>query len=74
MLFFRVMSTVKEIKQAIEALTPAERAELEHLLRESPQPARPSRKLPDQSARRRRIFGNKVLPNLILESREAESA
>ena len=68
------MSTVTEIKRAIETLTPEERTELERLLRESPPPAAPSRPLPDQSARRRRIFGDKVLPNLILESREAESA
>jgi hypothetical protein len=30
------MSTVQEIKAAIDTLSPADRAELEHLLRESP--------------------------------------
>ena len=37
MLVFLVMSTVQEIKAAIDTLSPAERAELERLLRESPQ-------------------------------------
>ena len=30
------------------------------------------RLLPDYAARRRRIFGNKVLPNLVLAAREGE--
>ena len=30
------------------------------------------RPLPDYAARRRRIFGNKVLPNLVLAAREEE--
>ena len=68
------MSTVKEIKAAIEALAPEERAELERLLREpATQPTSPLT-LPDQAARRRRIFGNKVLPNLVIEARESEAA
>jgi hypothetical protein len=67
------MSTVQEIKAAIETLSPAEREELERLLHQSPSPASPL-PLPDQAARRRRIFGDRVLPNLILEARESESA
>jgi hypothetical protein len=35
------MSTVQEIKAAIETLSPAERAELEQLLRDSPPPLDP---------------------------------
>jgi hypothetical protein len=62
------VSTVQEIKAAIEALTPAQRAELERQLGE---PAHPAKKLalPDQAARRRRIFGGRVLPNLVIEAR-----
>jgi len=66
------MSTVSEIKAAIESLSPEERAELERLLRGdiSKSSARPP--LPDQAARRRRILGDKVLPNLVLEARHSE--
>jgi hypothetical protein len=67
------MSTVLEIKAAIETLSPAEREELERLLHQSPPAAAPL-PLPDQAARRRRIFGDRVLPNLVLEARESESA
>ncbi|MBI5774043.1 MAG: hypothetical protein HZA89_09915 [Verrucomicrobia bacterium] len=65
------MSTVTEIKAAIETLSPAERAELERLLRP---PAAPSGKaaLPDYAERRRRIFGDRVLPNLVIEARKLE--
>jgi hypothetical protein len=65
------MSTVQEIKAAIAALSPAERAELERVLRK-PVRATKRLKLPDQAARRRRIFGDRVLPNLVLEARELE--
>jgi len=65
------VSTVQEIKAAIAALSPAERAELDRALHK---PSRVGKrlKLPDQAARRRRIFGNRVLPNLVLEARESE--
>jgi hypothetical protein len=68
------MTTVQEIKAAIDTLSSAERARLESLLRgtgmsESP----PAVKLPDQAARRRRILGDKILPNMVLQEREAES-
>jgi hypothetical protein len=64
------MRTVLEIKTAIETLTPEQRTELEQLLRESSDlPPTPS-SLPDQAARRRRILGDKVLPNYVLLARE----
>ncbi len=64
------MSTVLEIKTAIETLTPEQRMELEQLLRESSnRPATPTA-LPDQAARRRRSLGDKVLPNYVLLARE----
>jgi hypothetical protein len=65
------MSTVQEIKAAIAALSPAERAELDRALHK-PGRAGKRLKLPVQAARRRRIFGNRVLPNLVLEARESE--
>ena len=67
------MSTVQEIKAAIETLTPAERQELECSLRQSSS-ATEALSLPDKGARRRRIFGDRVLPNLVLEAREQERA
>ncbi|MBM3891636.1 MAG: hypothetical protein FJ388_21190 [Verrucomicrobia bacterium] len=62
------MSTVQEIKTAIEALTPQERAELERMLHQ-PAAEPPTVRLPDYAARRRRILGEKVLPNLVIEAR-----
>lgn len=67
------MSTVEEIKAAIATLSPAERQELERSLRRTTPAAAPL-PLPDQGARRRRIFGDRVLPNLVLEAREQERA
>jgi hypothetical protein len=68
------MSTIQEIKAAIEALSPAQRAELERLLQ---QPAKLlAEKVvpqPDCAARRRRIFGNRVHPNPVLEVRGSVS-
>jgi len=67
------MSTVEKIKAAIEALTLEERAELERLLREPAEPvAGKPIPLPDYAARRRRIMGNRVLSNPVLEARELE--
>ena len=67
------MSTLEEIKAAIETLSPAERQELECSLRRSALATEPL-PLPDQGARRRRILGDRVLPNLVLEAREQERA
>ena len=66
------MITVNEIKATIESLSPEERAELERLLREDISKSSARRQLPDQAARRRRILGDKVLPNLVLEARHSE--
>lgn len=65
------MSTVKEIKTAIDALAPEQRAELERILHDETGRTRTTPQLPDQAARRRRILGDKVLPNLVLEARHA---
>jgi hypothetical protein len=67
------MTTVQEIKAAIDTLPSTERAKLESLLRESglPESSRVVQ-LPDQAARRRRILGDKVLPNMVLQERESE--
>lgn len=64
------MSTVLEIKTAIETLTPEQRMELEQLLRGSSDRPPPTPPLPDQAARRRHILGDKVLPNYVLLARE----
>ncbi len=67
------MSTVQEIKAAIEALTPAQRLELEQVLHQPVPPVTAARSpLPDYAARRRRIMGDKVYPNPVLEARELE--
>jgi hypothetical protein len=66
------MSTVNELKAAIRALSPEERAELERWLQVRTAPAPDAVRLPDQAARRRRILGDKILPNLVLEERHSE--
>ena len=64
------MSTIQEIKAAIEALAPAQRAELERLLHQPTEPVTEKPlPLPDYAACRRRIFGDRVLPNAVLEAR-----
>jgi len=68
------MSTIQEIKAAIEALSPAQRVELERLLHQPAEPvAEKALPQPDYAARRRRIFGNRVLPNPVLEARGSVS-
>jgi hypothetical protein len=68
------MITVQEIKAAIDTLPSADRAKLDSLLRETGVPESPRVvQLPDQAARRRRILGDKVLPNMVLLEREASS-
>ncbi|MCI0540867.1 MAG: hypothetical protein L0Z50_37175 [Verrucomicrobiales bacterium] len=66
------MSTLKEIKEAIGALSAQERAELERWLRQDSAEFSGQPGLPDQAARRRRILGDQVLPNLVLEARHSE--
>ena len=66
------MSTVREIKTAIAGLSPEQRAELQDwLLRQAAPSNGGAARLPNQAARRRRILGNKVLPNAVLEARDA---
>ena len=68
------MSTVSEIKAAIDALPTEQRAEIQRWLSErKPRQPAPPTKLPDQAARRRRILGNKILPNLVLQARDADA-
>lgn len=76
------MNSVLEIEQAIQQLPPQERLEIARWLLEDLQEGTLSQvtgengdrtpPLPDYSARRRRIFGDKVLPNMVLVSRAEE--
>jgi hypothetical protein len=80
------MSSVLEIEMALRQLPPQERWEVARWLLEDLQEgalghaegtgsgdnAGGTPPLPDYSARRRRIFGNKVLPNMVLVSRAEE--
>jgi hypothetical protein len=80
------MNSVLEIEMALRQLPPQERWEIARWLLEDLQESNLSHAegkgsgdnggrtppLPDYSARRRRIFGSKVLPNMVLVSREEE--
>jgi hypothetical protein len=66
------MNTVNEIKVAITTLSREDRTELECWMRDQAGERSAGVPLPDQAARRRRILGDKVLPNLVLEARHAE--
>jgi hypothetical protein len=80
------MNTVLEIEQALRQLPLQERLEIAHWLLEDLQAGAISQTagkssgengertapMPDYSARRRRIFGSKVLPNMVLASRAEE--
>jgi hypothetical protein len=75
------MSTVAEIESALKKL-PMQQAQeiaqwLDNYLKQPPsakiETAKPAPvKLPDYAARRRQIFGDKVLPNMVLLAREEE--
>ena len=79
--------SVLEIELALRQMPPHERWEvarwlLEHLqestaqpgaVNDSAKPSAPIPSLPDYSARRHRILGNKVLPNLVLDARASDS-
>ena len=83
---FDRMNSVWEIETALRQLPPQERWEIARWLLEdlqeatiSPAPSEGSGgkaernpPLPDYSARRRRIFGHKVLPNMVLAARAEE--
>ena len=80
------MNSVLEIEQALKELPPQERLEIARWLLEDLQEGTLSHAegkgsgengertppLPDYSARRRRIFGDKVLPNVVLAARAEE--
>jgi hypothetical protein len=80
------MNSVLEIEMALRQLPPQERREiarwlLEDLQEDALSPAESKGSgdnggqtppLPDYSARRRRIFGSKVLPNMVLAARAEE--
>ena len=80
------MNSVSEIEMALRQLPPQERWEIARWLLEDLQDRALSQAegkgsadnggqtppLPDYSARRRRIFGNKVLPNMVLAARAEE--
>jgi hypothetical protein len=80
------MNSVLEIETALRQLPPQERWEIARWLLEDLQDGALSQAegkvsddhggqtppLPDYSARRRRIFGNKVLPNMVLVARAEE--
>jgi hypothetical protein len=76
------VKTVLEIEQAIQQMPAQQRWEIARWLldglRGTPNPQGGTNvvqagALPDYSARRRRIFGDKVLPNLVLAARAEES-
>jgi len=64
---------VKEIKAAIAALPAPERAKLESWLLNHAEQNLGRVVLPDQTARRRSIYGKTVLPNMVLLERETKS-
>jgi hypothetical protein len=80
------MHSVQEIEMALRQLPPQERWEIARRLLEELQEGALSNAdgkgsgdnggqsppLPDYSARRRRIFGNKILPNMVLVARAEE--
>ena len=75
------MSTVAEIEAALKQLPVQEAKNIaqwlqQHLERQGEAktpPASPTRlRIPDYAARRRMIFGDKVLPNMVLLGREEE--
>lgn len=73
------MNSVLEIEKALQELPPQERWEVARWLLDDLQEqavpqvtAQATLPLPDYSARRRRIFGDKVLPNMVLAARAEE--
>jgi hypothetical protein len=80
------MSSVSDIEKALRELPPQERWEAVRWLLEDLQEdalayaegersgdnGGPTAPLPDYSARRRRIFGNKVVPNMVILARAEE--
>jgi hypothetical protein len=81
------MNSVLEVEKALRELPPEDRWEVarwllddlqEHTVshataKSSDETTQSPPPLPDYSARRRRIFGDKVLPNMVLAARAQES-
>jgi hypothetical protein len=81
------MNNVLEVEKALRQMPPEDRWEVARWLlddlqeqtisqadpKSSGDNGRGSPPLPDYSARRRQIFGNKVLPNMVLAARAEES-
>jgi len=74
------LNTVLEVKQALRQLPPEDRWEVARWLLDDLQydaasqaTSQAAPPLPDYSARRRRIFGDKDLPNMVLAARAEES-
>ena len=75
--------SVSEIEEALRQLTPQERLEIANRLLENLQESalttgevketggQPAQ-LPDYASRRRQIFGDKILPNMVLAARAEE--
>jgi hypothetical protein len=72
------VSKIQEIENALQELPTEQKWEVAHwLLAELDEAAERSQspacsKLPDYAARRRQIFGDKVLPNMVLAGRSEE--
>jgi hypothetical protein len=75
------MSTVAEIEAALKQLPMQEAQDIAQRLHEylehqgetkAPSGSQTPLRLPDYAARRRMIFGDKVLPNMVLLGREEE--
>jgi hypothetical protein len=81
------MNSVLDVEKALRQLPPEDRWEVarwllddlqEHtvshaIAKSSDETTQSPPPLPDYSARRRRIFGDKVLPNMVLAARAQES-
>ena len=81
------MNSVLDVEKALRLLPTEDRWEVARWLlddlqehtasrataKSSDETAKPPPPLPDYSARRRRIFGDKVLPNMVLAARAQES-
>jgi hypothetical protein len=73
--------SAKELLEKVKALPPGEQRKLvrgihqleERLTAQKPAARKRPVRWPDGAARRRKIFGDKVLPNLVLLAREEEA-
>jgi len=84
--YVEAVNTVLEIENALRRLPATDRWEVLHRILDelqaevldeasvkgSRQGSQPPPELPDYAARRRRIFGDKILPNMVLDARAEE--